>query len=235
MFGFYSNKEKIHLQMNLIKYTFSLSMLLLFVSSCTVRQTTVREINVSESTVYQKTMIAELTIDVTKKIKGTATVSNGNINNAKELAKWNAIQESGADAIADPIFSVTKNGPTVVAEVVGFYGKYKSINIASKQDMMTYLEVMLSSGTGILSVSFNQFKAFYDSKNEAYNIPVEEQMSEDELRNLYNSYYDQAKSMKKTGKESTTTEKGGKQIGRKVLKTVGIITLVSIIFSAILA
>jgi hypothetical protein len=216
-----------------IKYTFSLSLLLLFVASCSVRQTTVREINVSETTVYQKTMIAELTVDVTKKIKGTATVSNGNIDNAKELAKWNAIQESGADAIADPIFSVTKNGPTVVAEVVGFYGKYKSINIASKQDMMTYLEVMLSSGTGILSVSFNQFKAFYDSKNEAYNIPVEEQMSEDELRNLYNSYYDQAKSMKKTGKESTTTKKGGKKIGRKVLIISGSIYVTAVIIDRI--
>jgi hypothetical protein len=220
--------------MKKIKKISFIALLLSTITSCTVRQTTVREINVSESTVYQKTMIAELSVDVTKKIKGTATVANGSIENAKELAKWNAIIESGADAIADPIFSVQKTGNTVVADVIGFYAKYKSINVASKQDMMTYLEVMLSSGNGILSVSYNQFKVFYDTKAEMYNIPEDDRMNEVELENLYNSHKDKAKDYKKTSKESTSQEKAKKGVGRKILKVYGGITLGTIILFRII-
>ncbi|MCB9187806.1 MAG: hypothetical protein H6599_00855 [Flavobacteriales bacterium] len=210
-------------------YLLILAMSMMFASCMSSRTTTTREIKTSESTVYQKKLIAELEVDVTKKINGTATVKltgadqlEGKIGGgdpyerAKNLAKWNAIETSNADAIADPIYNINQKGNTVTVEVQGFYSKFKNIEVATNDDLLLYIETKLSSGTGILGVSFEQFKAFYETKYEAYDIPEDEKMSEVELEQLYDQYVDQALELQATSKSSTTTT-GKKGVGKKIL------------------
>lgn len=220
-------------------YLLILAISLMFASCNSIRTTTSREIKTAESTVYQKRLIAELEVDVTKKISGTATVKlkgadqlEGKIGSgdvyarAKNMAKWNAIENSGADAIADPIFNINQTGNTVTVEVQGFYSKFKNISIASNDDLLLYIETKLSSGMGILGVSFAQFKAFYNAKYEAYDIPEDEKMSEVELQELYDTYVEQALQVQKTSK---TTKHGKKGAGKKILVTYGILALASLL------
>jgi len=107
-------------------------------TSCGVtksRTVTNRTINASYQNIVIKPLVAEVDVDITKKITGTATVKNGNVEQAKDLAKWNAIETSGADIIIDPIFDITVNSLTVEAKVVGFFGKYTKIETIGDEDL----------------------------------------------------------------------------------------------------
>lgn len=105
--------------------------------SCSMSRRTVtnRTINASSQNIIVKPLVAEVQVDITRKISGTGVVTNGNVNDAKELAKWNAINSSGADIIVDPIYDVSIKGMTVEAKVVGFFGKYVKIETVKDEDL----------------------------------------------------------------------------------------------------
>ncbi len=127
----------------------------LFMSSCAVsnaRITTSRSINASHQNVVIKPLVAEVKVDINKKITGTATVKNGNVEQAKELAKWNALETSGADIIIDPVFDVTISTMTVTATVSGFHGKYISIETVKDEDLEKLEKYQVSSGKKEASV-----------------------------------------------------------------------------------
>jgi len=109
----------------------------LLMASCTMSRRTVtnRTIQTSHQNIIVKPLIAEVKVDITKKITGTGVVTTGNVAEAKELAKWNAITSSGADIIVDPIYDVTIKSLTVEAKVVGFYGKYIKIETISDEEL----------------------------------------------------------------------------------------------------
>lgn len=213
----------------------------LILGSCSVRTTTSREIKTAKTGVYQKKLIADLEVDVTKKITGSAVVKlKGNdqvdvklgrskslYERAMNIAKWDAVEKSNADAIADPIFNITQTGNKVTVEVQGFYAKYKSIDIATNDDLMLYIETQLSMGGGILGITFEQFQSFYELKYKTYDIPEDEKMSEYELEELYEEYVQQAQSLEKTSK---TTKHGNSGKAKKgILVYLGVGLLVGII------
>jgi hypothetical protein len=93
------------------------------------------------------------------------------------------------------------------------------MNIATNDDLMLYLETRLSTGSGILGVSFQQFQSFYELKYKTYDIPEDQKLSEEELEVLYDSYVQQALQMEKTSKSGSVGSTGN---GKKVLKGYGI-------------
>jgi hypothetical protein len=207
----------------------------MMLGSCSVRTNTSREIKTAKTVVFQKKLIADLEVDVTKKITGSAVVKLTGIDQvsgpdkiyerAKNMAKWDAILKSNADAIADPIYNINQQGNKVTIEVQGFYASYKSIDIATHDDMMSYIGVRLSSGTGILGVTLEQFKAFYIANYEKYDIPEEDKLSEYALESLYYEYYTQAQALEK---QNNKTERQKKGIGKKILKGYLIATGISL-------
>ena len=111
---------------------------LLGLQSCKVMKsttTTPRTIESYETKILIKPLVAEVEVNVSKKITGTATIKTGKVEDAKELAKWNALEASGADIIVDPVYKVTVQGMIVTAEVTGFFGKYTKISTVEDEDI----------------------------------------------------------------------------------------------------
>jgi hypothetical protein len=105
--------------------------LIVSLSSCAVTGTrttaTPRTIEANQGRIIVKPLIAEVEVDVNKKIEGSATNTKGDVESAKQLAKWEALNKSGADIIVDPVYYITTTTMTVQVKVVGFYGKYVSV------------------------------------------------------------------------------------------------------------
>lgn len=99
-----------------------------------------RQQPINKGSIPYNPVIADLKVDVDKKITGTAIrqvdyLNNTEIENTKQQALYNAITNSGADLIIDPIFKITANNNdgrdqkvTIQAEVSGFYGKYTNVH-----------------------------------------------------------------------------------------------------------
>ncbi|UKN02133.1 hypothetical protein K6119_01205 [Paracrocinitomix mangrovi] len=117
------------------------AMMMLVLSSCKVltqTKTTPRTIDAQDSEIIIKPLLAEVQVDVNKKITGSATITGSgqnSVNDAKTLAKWNALQSSGADIIVDPVYKVIISGASITAEVTGFYGKYTKISTVADEEL----------------------------------------------------------------------------------------------------
>lgn len=112
-------------------------------SSCSITKTTPRTLEINQPKVMVKPMIAEVKVDVSKKISGQA-ISKLNEEAAKEQAKWNAIEKSGADMIVDPVYNIVVSGKSWNVTVTGFHGKYIEIKTASAEEI-EQLEYLLPS------------------------------------------------------------------------------------------
>ncbi|MCB9187805.1 MAG: hypothetical protein H6599_00850 [Flavobacteriales bacterium] len=107
-------------------------------SSCSMiktTKTTPRTVETYNSNIIIKPLVAEVEVDVNKKITATVTVTSGTEESAKELAKWQAIQDSGADIIVDPVYHTTILGAKITTTVTGYYGKYVKIETVSSEDV----------------------------------------------------------------------------------------------------
>jgi hypothetical protein len=157
-------------------------------SCASSKQATSNEITTQESNVYQKSLVGELEVDLSTKMKGTSVNTVGDVEEAKKMACWDAIEAGGAHAIIEPIYTIERVGRTVTCTVKGYPGKYKSITTASEQDLLNYVRSSLLTEQGILQVSYPQFKAFYYSlaENDEYAI------DEAQLYEYYTSEYEAA-------------------------------------------
>lgn len=108
---------------------------LTLMSSCSIVKTTPRTVETYNSNIIIKPLVAEVEVDVNKKITATVVVTNGNEESAKELAKWQALQDSGADIIVDPVYHITIVGSKITATVTGYYGKYVKIETVSAEEV----------------------------------------------------------------------------------------------------
>ncbi len=145
----------------------------IFASSCS--QMTFNKIN---TTVYEtrqqdiqkgalpyNPVIADLKVDLDKKISGNSIRQINRYNEyeleiTKQAALYNAITNSGADVVIDPIFkiNITNNDGrddkiTIQAEVSGFFGKYTGIHKADSTELAnaTYNGTLLYANTTALS------------------------------------------------------------------------------------
>ena len=128
----------------------------IFASSCS--QMTYNKIN---TTVYEtrqqdiqkgampfNPVIADLKVDLDKKISGSSIrqvvrYNDFELENTKQAALYNAMSNSGADVVVDPIYKVniTNNEGrddkiTIQSEVSGFFGKYTSIHKADATELL---------------------------------------------------------------------------------------------------
>ncbi len=114
-------------------------------ASCSIIKTTPRTVETYNSNIIVKPLIAEVEVDVNKKITAEGINKKGQVDAAKEIAKWNAIQASGADIIVDPVYHIKITGKTVVATVTGYYGKYTKIESVKNEDIEK-LNTFMESG-----------------------------------------------------------------------------------------
>lgn len=141
--------------MRKIKNLILLTLTVIFVSSCS--QMTFNKIN---TTVYEtrqqdiekgslpyNPVIADLKVDLDKKISGTSIrqvdrYNNFELENTKQAALYNAMSNSGADVVVDPIYKVNISNNdgrddkiTIQSEVSGFFGKYINIHKADASEL----------------------------------------------------------------------------------------------------
>ncbi len=128
----------------------------LFMSSCsqmtfnkintTVYETRQQDIN--KGAIPYNPVIADLKVDLDKKITGSSirqvnTFNEFELENTKQASLYNAVTNSGADVVVDPIFKINitnNNGKddkiSIQSEVSGFYGKYTSIHKADANELV---------------------------------------------------------------------------------------------------
>jgi hypothetical protein len=119
--------------------------------SCSIVKSTPRTVETYNSNIIIKPLVAEVEVDVNKKITATGTSLTGNEDAAKEMAKWQAIQDSGADIIIDPVYHITISGKRVTATVTGYYGKYTKIETIRAEDtekLNMYMQTESSGNSG---------------------------------------------------------------------------------------
>ncbi|MCB9224030.1 MAG: hypothetical protein R2780_06490 [Crocinitomicaceae bacterium] len=104
-------------------------------TSCKVVRTSPRTIEAYKSKIIIKPLLAEVEVDLTKKITGVSSGKKVSVDDLKEMAKWDACEKSGADIIIDPVYKVTSTFLKTTVEVTGFYGKYVSIETVKEADL----------------------------------------------------------------------------------------------------
>jgi hypothetical protein len=141
--------------MKKIKKLFYLISGTLLVTSCS--GTTFNKINTSiyetrqqpinKGAIPYNPVVVDLSVDINKKVSGTSIrqvdrYNDFELENTKQAALYNAMSNSGADVVIDPIFKVniTNNDGrddkiTIQAEVSGFYAKYTNAHKADATEI----------------------------------------------------------------------------------------------------
>lgn len=162
--------------MNKIKILLLSIIVAVFATSCsqmsynkintTIYQT--RQQDISKGAIPYNPVIADLKVDLDKKISGSSIrqvirYNESELQNSKESSLYNAITNSGADVVVDPIFkiNITNNDGrddkvTIKSEVTGFFGKYTSIHKADATELLNASNSGLLLNTNNNNVSQNQ-------------------------------------------------------------------------------
>lgn len=162
-------------------------LVIVFASSCsqvtfnkintTVYETRQQDIN--KGAIPYNPVIADLRVDLDKKISGSSIrqvtrYNDFELENTKQAALYNAVTNSSADVVIDPVFkiNITNNDGrddkvTIQAEVSGFFGKYTDIHKAETKE----LENAMYGG----SVLYSKASNITNSKNITPLIPDPDQ------------------------------------------------------------
>lgn len=141
--------------MKTLKNLFYFSSGIILMTSCS--GTTFNKINTSiyetrqqpinKGAIPYNPVVVDLNVDINKKVSGTSIrqvdrYNDFELENTKQAALYNAMSNSGADVIIDPIFKVniTNNDGrddkiTIQAEVSGFYAKYTNAHKADATEI----------------------------------------------------------------------------------------------------
>lgn len=105
--------------------------------SCATSSHQTRTQKVLRTPILTSPMVADVKVDLTKKIEGHA--EDKSLEAAKSKARNEAVIKSGADIIVDPVYSYRKAlvGKYKVT-VQGFYGKYESVRNLNLPDTSIY-------------------------------------------------------------------------------------------------
>lgn len=164
-----------------------------------------REYGVSKNPIQNRSMVAEYEVDLSQKISGTFAVTNGDLEGAKNLALWDAITKSSADAIVDPIYKVSQDLKTITVETYGYKAKFKDIRIATKQDLIDYISLLITTN-GIQLISYEMFKIYYKDKEIQAEITETSRLSDEEIKELWSEL-----SLDGSANTSSIVADGGKQ------------------------
>lgn len=114
-------------------------------TSCSSKIYSTRQTPILRESIPANPIIADMEVDITKKVTGEAMVKGGSatIDNAKQMALWKAMEDNSADVIVDPIFAlVIKSGifrKKITATVMGYKGKYTDVHVASEKEIKNLL------------------------------------------------------------------------------------------------
>lgn len=93
--------------------------------------------NVYNQTIYTRPMVADIDVNINKKIEGYA--EDKDLGVAKGKARQDALTKSGADVLVDPVFTYTQKGfGRFKVNVQGYYGKYKEVRPMDLPDSLIY-------------------------------------------------------------------------------------------------
>lgn len=114
-------------------------------TSCSSKIYSTRQTPILRESIPANPIIADMDVDISKKITGEAIVKGGSatIDNAKQMALWQAMEDNKADVVVDPIFSlVIKKGifrKKINAKVMGYKGSYSDVHVASENEIKNLL------------------------------------------------------------------------------------------------
>lgn len=156
-------------------YILSVIIFITLVSSCTsinkinVSYYETRQQNINKGAIPYSPVVADLKVDIDRKISGSASrevdiynYNNSSIENTKQQALYNAMTNSGADIVIDPIYKINANNDgndkkvIIQAEVTGFYGKYLNIHKADTTELKNIIKYGSQSTIHYNSPSVNQ-------------------------------------------------------------------------------
>jgi hypothetical protein len=162
-----------------LKVTYTLLSVLLLVSCSPVSlnklNTTIyetRQQDIQKGALPYNPVIADLKVDLEKKVSGSSirqitNYSAYELENTKQASLYNAVTNSGADVVVDPVFKINISNNdgkdskiTIQSEVSGFYGKYLNIHKADSIELRnsTYFKPPIKVNNNE-SVSNNTAKA----------------------------------------------------------------------------
>jgi hypothetical protein len=96
---------------------------------------TTRDIPINRESIPYNPIVADLKVDISRKVTGTIKEKNITIENAKNLALYNAMETSGADVIVDPMYKIETKGKKTTATVTGYFGTYENVHKASEIEL----------------------------------------------------------------------------------------------------
>ena len=115
---------------------------ILFLSSCKmVRVHTADAQDVSKTHIIQMPLVADLEVDMTRKVTGTAKLNKSSKEFVKMTAMADALKNSGADVIVEPSYDITYRRKSVEVVVTGFAAKYKNIRKPNIEDVTLIQEL----------------------------------------------------------------------------------------------
>ncbi|MFN8268371.1 MAG: hypothetical protein U0T31_10230 [Chitinophagales bacterium] len=106
-----------------------------------------RQQTINRNSIPYNPVVVDLSVDINKKISGSSIrqvnmYSVEEVENTKQAALYNAMNNSGADVVIDPIFKVNISNNegrdtkvTIQAEVSGFFAKYTNAHKADVNEI----------------------------------------------------------------------------------------------------
>jgi hypothetical protein len=121
----------------LLLLTATLSMLW----SCSAKKHLAYEQYITKTPLLQAPMIAELDVDLTKKVSANVRCYKSNEENAKQAALYDAMKNSGCDVVVHPVYEIIFGKKVIEVTVSGYFGKYKNIRKPNLEDVTLMQEL----------------------------------------------------------------------------------------------
>lgn len=127
--------------MKSITKLFALTAVAVAVSSCSLIKRTAYNQQVAESYTIQAPMIADLDVDLSKKVTSVYHQTKGNEALAKSGVLYVAMYEHGCDVIVHPAFELSIGKKEIDAKVLGYCGKYTNVRKPNLEDVSLMQEL----------------------------------------------------------------------------------------------
>jgi hypothetical protein len=109
--------------------------------SCSAKKHIAYEQYITKTPMLQAPMIADLEVDLAKRVSANVRMYKSNEQNAKQAALYEAMKNSGCDAVVHPIYEIIFGKKVIEVTVSGYYGKYKNVRKPNLEDVTLMQEL----------------------------------------------------------------------------------------------
>ena len=109
--------------------------------SCSAKKHLAYEQYITKTPLLQAPMIAEIDVDLTKKVSANVRCYKSNEQNAKQAALYDAMKNSGCDVVVHPVYEIIFGRKVIEVNVSGYFGKYKNIRKPNLEDVTLMQEL----------------------------------------------------------------------------------------------